>query len=99
MPDPQDANRQLPPTSRGAKGFSPTNAADIGERGAIQKALIMVAARYKERNPRVIKSSLMKYKEVQLGTEPLVVAEDNLANISVWVLEMVGVFKVRNQSR
>ncbi|MGC1394346.1 MAG: hypothetical protein WA828_08695 [Coleofasciculaceae cyanobacterium] len=103
MPDPQDVNRKLPSTSRGSKGFSPptNSAADIGERGATQKALGMVAARYKERNPRVIKSSVMKYKEaLQLGTKPLPVAEgDELANTSVRVVEMSGVFKVRNQSR
>ena len=102
-PDPQDANRQLPPTSRGSKGFPPpTNpAADIGERGAAQRALGVVAARYRESNPRVIKSSVMSYKEaLQLGSEPLSVAEeDELANTSVRVVEMTGVFKVRNHAR
>jgi hypothetical protein len=102
-PDPQDANRQLPATSRGSKGFPPpiNPAADIGEHGAAQRALGMVAARYRERNPRIIKSSVMRYKEaLQLGPEPLSVAEDDeLANTSVRVVEMAGVFKVRNQAR
>ena len=102
-PDPKDANRQLPSTARATLGFPPVAnpAANIGERGAAEKALKIAANRYKASNSRVIKSSVMIYKEaMRLGPEPIEVSEDDpLVNTPVQVVEIAGDFKVRNRPR
>lgn len=72
----------------------------ISELDAIQRASLE-AGRYGEKNPEVIRSRLMSYKEaLQLIPEPISVTEDDeLANTPVLLVEMTGAFKVRSRPR
>lgn len=97
-PNPEDAKRQLPPVNDDPlPDFSPpaNPNADIGEKVASETALKIVANRFKAINSKVIKSSLMSYKEArQLGSEPIQL-EHPLDNTRVRVVEISGNFQVR----
>ncbi|MEH2238110.1 hypothetical protein [Nostoc sp.] len=65
-PNPEDSKRQLPPLNTDSLLGLPSPAnptADIGEQVAAKTALEIVAKRFKAINSKVIKSSLMSYKE------------------------------------
>lgn len=98
-PDPEDANRPLPPIGPAPIGFPPpaNPNAIISEPDAIQKALRTAAYRGED-NPTVVKSSVMSFEEaLKLGSDPISLPEqDGLANIPVRVVEMKGTFKPRS---
>ncbi len=98
-PNPEEPSRQLPPTSyETLRGFLPpaNPEADIGDRDAAQRAINIAATRFGECNPRVIKNSVMSYREAfRLGAEPLDSEDDPLASTPVRVVEILGTFKRR----
>lgn len=97
-PNPEDAKRQLPPVNtKPLSGFpSPANpTADIGEQVAAEKALKLAVIDFKATNSKVIKSSLMSYKEArQQLSEPI--EDHQLFNTPVRVIEISGTFKRRS---
>ncbi len=97
-PNPEDAKRQLPLVDTEAlPGFPPpaNPTGDIGEQVAVEKALKLAVIDFKATNSKVIKSSLMSYKEArQQLLEPI--EEDQLFNTAVWVIEISGTFKRRS---
>ncbi|MEI1375141.1 hypothetical protein PQG02_21045 [Nostoc sp. UHCC 0926] len=100
-PNPEDANRQFPTTSRATLGFPPlaNPAADIGERDAAQRAISIAVADFGESKPRVINNSVMSYREaLRQGSEPVEVSEDDpLVNTQVRIVEISGNFQVRGR--
>lgn len=101
VPNPEDTKGQLPPVNNEPlPNFSvPANPnGDIGEQVAAERALkIVIGKRFNASNSKVIKSSLMSYKEArQLGLEPL--REDHpLINTQVRLVEISGTFQVRDR--
>lgn len=99
-PNPKDAKRQLPLVDTEAlPGFPPpaNPSGNISGQVAVEKALKLAVIDFKATNSKVIKSSLMSYKEaLQQLLEPI--KEDNqLFNTPVWVIEIYGTFKRRNR--
>ena len=98
-PNPEDAKRQLPLVDTEAlPGFlppvNPTN--DIGEQVAVEKALRLAVIDFKATNSKVIKSSLMSYKEARQQLLEPIEEDDQLFNTAVWVIEISGTFKRRS---
>ncbi len=98
-PNPEDAKLKLPPVDTAPNpGFPPpiNPSADIGEKVAVKKALEIAVKSFKAANAKVIKSSLMSYKEAgQQLSEPI--EEDHpLFNTPVRVIEISGTFKRRS---
>jgi hypothetical protein len=94
-PNPEEASSISHETLR---GFPPPAHpdADIGDRDAAQRAINIAATRFGECNPRVIKNSVMSYREAfRLGAEPLDSEDDPLASTPVRVVEILGTFKRR----
>ncbi len=98
-PNPEDAKRQLPPVNTDPlPGFPPpaNPAADIGEQVAAEKALKIAAKDFKATNSKVIKSSLMSYKEARQQLSEPIEEDEPLFNTPVRVVEISGTFKRRN---
>ena len=98
-PNPEDAKRQLPLVDTEAlPGFlppvNPTN--DIGEQVAVEKALRLAVIDFKATNSKVIKSSLMSYKEARQQLLEPIKEDTQLFNTLVWVIEISGTFKRRS---
>ncbi len=101
-PNPEDAKRQLPPVNTDPlPGFPPpaNPAADIGEQVAAEKALKLAVIDFKATNPKVIKVSLMSYKEARQQLLEPIEEDDQLFNTPVRVIEISGTFKRRNHRR
>ena len=98
-PNSEDAKRQLPPVDTAPNpGFPPPAnlSAHIAEQVAAKKALEIAVKSFKAANAKVIKSSLMSYKEaLQQLSEPIE-EEHLLFNTPVWVIEISGTFKRRS---
>lgn len=98
-PNPEDAKRQLPPLNTDPlPGFPPpaNPAADIGEQVAAEKALKLAVIDFKATNPKVIKSSLMSYKEARQQLSEPIEEDHPLFNTPVRVIEISGTFKRRS---
>lgn len=101
-PNPEDAKRQLPAVNTAPLlGFPPpaNPLADIGEQVAAKKATELAVIDFKATNPKVIKSTLMTYKEAQQQlSEPIIEEDHSLFNTPVRLVEISGSFK-RRRSR
>lgn len=97
-PNPEDAKRQLPLLDTAPlPGFPPpaNPSADIGEEVAAKKALEIAVKSFKAANSKVIKSSLMSYKEARQQLS-LPIEDHALFNTPVRLIEISGTFKRRS---
>lgn len=98
--NPEDSKQQLPLLNTDPLPSLPSPAnptADIGEQVAAKIALEIVAKRFKAINSKVIKSSLISYKEA-LQQLPEPVGEDHpLAKTQVRLVEISGTFQGRSR--
>ena len=97
-PNPEDAKRQLPPLDIAPlPGFPPpaNPSADIGEEVAAKKALEIAVKSFKAANSKVIKSSLMSYKEARQQLS-LPIEDHPLFKTPVRLIEISGTFKRRS---
>ena len=98
-PNPEDDQRQLPPVDTSPlPGFPPpaNPSADIGEQVAVKKALEIAVKSFKAANAKVIKSSLMSYKEARQQLSEPIEEDHPLLNTPVRVIEISGTFKRRS---
>lgn len=98
-PNPEDAKRQLPLVDTEAlPGFPPppNPTGDIGEQVAVEKALKLAVIDFKATNSKVIKSSLMSYKEARQQILESIEEDNQLFNTAVWVIEISGTFNRRS---
>lgn len=97
-PNPEDDQRQLPPVDTSLlPGFSPpaNPSADIGEQVAV-KTLEIALRSFKAANAKVLKSSLMSYKEARQQLSEPIEEDDPLSDTPVRVIEISGTFKRRS---
>lgn len=97
-PNSEDAKRQLPPKNTNQlPGFPPpaNPTADIGELAG-EKALKIAANTFKATNSKIIKSSLMSYKEARQQLSIPIEEDHPLFNTPVRVIEISGTFRRRN---
>jgi hypothetical protein len=98
-PNPEDAKRQLHLVDTEAlPGFPPpaNPTGDIGEQVAVEKALKLAVIDFKATDSKVIKSSLMSYKEARQQLLEPIEEDSQLFNTAVWVIEISGTFKRRS---
>lgn len=98
-PNPEDDKRQLPPVDTTPNpSFPPplTPSADIGEQVALNKALEIAVKSFKAANAKIIKSSLMNYKEARQQLSEPIEEDHPLFNTPVRVIEISGTFKQRS---
>lgn len=101
--NPEAADSQLPPLGPPPKDFRlPENRrnAVISQAEAIQRACHAAASWEEDDNPRILRSSLMKFEDaLKVGLNDVSLPEqDPLNNLTVWLVEMSGTF-LRHRSR
>ena len=98
-PNSEDDKCQLPPVeSSQLPSFPPpaNPSADIGEQVAVKKALEIAVKSFKAANAKVLKSSLMNYKEARQQLSEPIKEDHPLFNTLVRIIKISGNFKRRS---